>query len=204
MLSPVLRGRVWLVVSLFVWLPIFVVLTGGGDSRAAEYAVDQGSNIYSIAAGVVNAGGDLYEDGDGNSLTAILVMPSYAHFINRGLGFGGDLLLLHLTQGDAGETILGLGPKVVYFFGGEESKSYPFITAGFYYVRNTEDFGKSTYTIDGTRFKFGGGVSIMASAHLGVLMEASYNLDSLKGENSKKSVSGNMVVVSVGLVGFSF
>jgi len=203
MLSQVLRSKMWLAVSLFVWLPIFVVLTGS-NSRAAEYAVDQGSNIYSITAGVVNAGGDLYEDGDGNSLTAILVMPSYAHFINRGLGFGGDLLLLHLTQGDAGETLLGLGPKVIYFFGGENSKSYPFVTAGFYYVRNTEDYGKSTYTIDGTRFKFGGGVSIMASAHLGVLMEASYNLDNLKGAHSSNSVSGNMIVVSIGLAGFSF
>lgn len=204
MLSQVLRSKMWLAVSLFVCLPILVVLTGAGNSCAAEYAVDQGSNMFSITAGVVNAGGDLYEDGEGNSSTTILIMPSYAHFINRGLGFGGDLLLLHLTQGDAGETILGLGPKMVYFFGGENSKSYPFVTAGFYYVRNTEDFGKSTYTTDGTRFKFGGGVSIMASAHLGVLMEASYNLDNLKGEHAKKSVSGNMVIVSVGLVGFSF
>jgi hypothetical protein len=203
MLSQILRSKMWLAVSLFVWLPIFVFPTGS-DSRAAEYAVDQGSNIYSITAGVVNAGGDLYEDGDGNSLTAILVMPSYAHFINRGLGLGGDLLLLHLTQGDEGETLLGLGPKVIYFFGGEESQAYPFVTAGFYYIRDTEDFGKSTYTIDGTRFKFGGGVSIMASTHMGVLMEASYNLDNLKGENSKKSVSGNMIIFSIGLVGFSF
>jgi len=202
MLSQVLRGKTSFIVSLFVW--VLVGWLAGANSRAAEYAVDQGSNMYSVIAGLVSAGGELYEDDDENSSTTILIMPSWAHLVKPNFGLGGDLLLLHSKQGDAGTSTLGLGPKAIYFFGGKDAKAYPFLTMGIYYVRNTEDYGKSTYTIDGTRFKFGGGASIMASAHLGILMEASYNLDNLKGEHAKKSVSGNMIIVSVGLVGFSF
>jgi len=44
----------------------------------------------------------------------------------------------------------------------------------------------------------------MVADHLGLLMEASYNLDSLKPEGGKKSESGNMLIVSVGLAGFTF
>jgi hypothetical protein len=71
-------------------------------------------------------------------------------------------------------------------------------------VTNTIDYGTYDYTVSGTRFKFGGGASIMIADHLGLLMEASYNLDNLKPEKAKKSESGNMVIVSMGLAGFTF
>jgi hypothetical protein len=169
-----------------------------------EYAVDKGSNMFGITAGLINASGDLYEEEDGNSSTTLLLMPSMAHFFVPKFGFGGDLLLLHSKQGDEGISTLGLGPKVMFFFGGKDSKSYPYLTLGFYYVRNTIDYGKYDVTDSGTRFKFGGGASIMISSHLGLLMEASYNMDNLKREGAKKSRSGNMLIISMGLAGFTF
>jgi len=169
-----------------------------------EYTLDKGSNMFGITAGLINASGDLYEDEEGNSSTTLLIMPSLAHFFVPKFGFGGDLLLLHSKQGDEGTSTLGLGPKAMFFFGGKDSKSYPYITLGFYYVRNTIDYGKYDQTDSGTRFKFGGGVSIMIATHLGLLMEASYNLDNLKREGAKKSRSGNMLIVSMGLAGFTF
>jgi len=169
-----------------------------------EYAVDKGSNMFGITAGFINASGDLYEDEKGNSSTTLLIMPSLAHCVVPNFGFGGDLLLLHYKQGDVGESLLGLGPKAMFFFGGKDSKAYPYLTLGFYYVTNTIDYGTHSYTTSGTRFKLGGGASIMVADHLGLLMEASYNLDNLKPENAKKSESGNMVIVSIGLAGFTF
>jgi len=170
----------------------------------AEYAVDKGSNMFGITAGLINASGNLYEDGEGNSSTTLLIMPTLAHFLVPNFGFGGDLLLLHSKQGDTGLTTLGLGPKAMFFFGGPGTKSYPYLTLGFYYIRNTIDYGTDDYTTSGIRLKLGGGVSIMIATHLGLLMEASYNLDSLKPEDNGKSKSGNMMIVSVGLAGFTF
>jgi hypothetical protein len=170
----------------------------------AEYALDRGADMYAVTAGIINAFGDLYEDGEGNSSTTILIMPSWARFFAPNFGFGGDFLLMHSKQGDAGTSTLGLGPKAMFFFGGKHSRSYPYLTSGFYYIRNTYDTGPSDYTVSGTRFKFGGGVNILMSPHLGILVEASYNLDNLKAEGAKKSESGNMLIISMGLAGFTF
>jgi hypothetical protein len=207
MLSQVLRNRIWLAVSLFVCFPTLVFLTGAGDSRAAEYAMDKGSEMFGINAGFISAFGDLYQGG-GKPFTAILVMPQTVHFLARNFGFGADLLLLVTNQGDNKSTTLGVGPKIMYFFGGKENKSYPYLTAGFYYLRNDiqyEDIDIFTKgVLYGTRWKLGFGSSWNVTPHLGVLMEASYNRDKLKHEDTKKSKTGNMVIVSIGLVGFSF
>ena len=170
----------------------------------ADCATDKGSNMFGIIAGFVSAGGDLYEDDEGNSSTTLLIMPGMAHFVSTDFGLGGDLLILNSKQGETGLSTLGLGPKMMYFFGGPGSKTYPYSTVALYYVRNTIDYGKYDYTSSGIRFKFGGGASIMLADHLGLLMEASYNLDNLEAEGAKKSQSGNMLIVSVGLAGFTF
>jgi hypothetical protein len=195
------KGEIKMKKILFfvLFFSLFYSLSFGGD-----YAVDKGSNMFGITAGFINASGDLYEDEEGSSSTTLLVMPSLAHCIVRNFGIGGDLLILHYKQGDTGLSTLGLGPKAMFFFGGKDSKAYPYLTLGFYYVRNTIDYGKYDQTDSGTRFKFGGGASIMIASHLGLLMEASYNLDNLKRENAKKSRSGNMLIVSMGLAGFTF
>jgi hypothetical protein len=170
----------------------------------ADYATDKGSNMFGLVAGIVNAGGDLYEDEGGNSSTTLLVMPGMAHFLWSNLGVGGDLLVLNSKQGETGLSTLGIGPKVMYFFGGPGSKALPYFTCGVYYVTNTIDHGKDSETSSGTRLKFGGGASIMVADHLGLLAEASYNLDSMKPEGAKKSQAGNMLIVSMGLAGFTF
>jgi hypothetical protein len=184
----------------------FVVLFGLFYSLGfgAEYAVDKGSSMFGVTAGFINASGDLYEDAKGNSSSTLLIMPSLAHCFVPNFGFGGDLLLLHSTQGETGTSTLGLGPKILFFFSEKESKAYPYLTFGLYYVRNTIDYGTYDYTVSGTRFKFGGGASIMVASHLGLLMEASYNWDNLKPEHAKKSTSGYMLIVSLGLAGFLF
>jgi hypothetical protein len=170
----------------------------------AEYAVDKGSNMFGITAGFINASGDLYKDEKGNSSSTLLIMPSLAHCFVPNFGLGGDLLLLHSKQGETGISTLGLGPKILFFFSERESKAYPYLTLGLYYVRNTFDYGTYDYTVSGTRFKFGGGASIMVASHLGLLMEASYNWDNLKPEKAKKSEDGYMLIMSVGLAGFIF
>ena len=189
------------ILSFITFFSLFYSLGFG-----VEYAVDKGSNMFGITAGFINASGDLYTGG-GKPFTAILVMPHTAHFFIRNLGIGGDLLLLLTAQGDNKSTTVGVGPKIMYFFGGKDSKSYPYLTSGFYYVMNDIEYEDVDFlisgVISGTRWKVGAGISWMIAPHLGLVAEASYNRDKLKPEEGK-SKSGNMVIVSMGLAGFTF
>jgi hypothetical protein len=174
----------------------------------AEFAVDKGSNVFGITAASITAFGDLYQ-GRGKPFTAILVMPSASHFFVRNFAVGGDLLLFLTAQGDNKSTTLGVGPKISYFFGGKQSKSYPYLTSGFYYLRNDVQYENIDFlaqgVLSGTRFKIGAGASWMIDQHLALLGEISYNRDTLKPQDGGiKSTSGNMVIVSMGLAGFTF
>ena len=135
-------------------------------------------------------------------------MPHTAHFFARHLAVGGDVLLLLTTQSENKSTTLGVGPKIMYFFGGKDSKSYPYLTTGLYYLRNDFDYEDVDLlmqgVLSGTRFKVGAGVNWMIARHVAVQVEASYNRDKLKHEDQEKSIKGNMVIVSIGLAGFTF
>jgi hypothetical protein len=179
------------------------------DSLGAEFAVDKGSTLVGVTAGFLNAQGDLYEAPGATSFTAILVSHQVAYLVVPRLAVGGDLLLFLTYQGPNKSTTLGAGPKLMYFFGGKDGKAYPFVTAGFYLVRNDVEFiGFWDGFYQGTRVKLGGGTNVMLSRHLSLLFEASYNFDSLtlEGERGEedKTESGNMVIVTMGLAGFLF
>lgn len=205
--SQVLQKKSWLVASSAVWFLVLVGFFGGSRIFAAEYAMDKGSNMFGINLGVINASGDLYEAGK-ESFTLILLMPQTVHFYERNLGVGADLLMLLTAQGKSKSTTIGVGPKIIYFFGGREAKHHPYVTSGFYYLRNdiqSMQVGMLTEgLLYGTRFKLGLGSNWSASPHLGVLMEASFNWDNLDNDDTNRSASGNMVIFTIGLVGFGF
>lgn len=169
----------------------------------ADYALDKGANMFGMTANYINAAGELYEN-KGESFTGILLMPHTVRFFRRNLGLGGDLLVLLTGQGDNKLVTLGVGPKIMYFFGGKDKKSHPYLTSGFYYLRNDIEYDDLELHQSGTRFKIGLGVNSMLASHLGLLLEVSYNLDNLKEEDKEKSDSGSMLIVSMGLAGFIF
>jgi len=178
-------------------------------SFGAEYAFDKGSTMFGFTAGFLNASGDLYESADERPFTAILLMPNVNYFFWPNVGVGGELLVFLTGRGDDKSTTLGGGPKLTYFFGGKDKKSVPFVTSGFYFIRHEmEYFGVIDASYYGTRFKLGGGTNVMLSRHLGLLIEASYNMDNLtlegKTREKDKSESGAMVIITMGLVGFFF
>jgi len=187
--------RVIFLMAFFVWSNSFCF--------GAEYALDKGSNMFGITANYFTAKGELYEEDD-ESFTAILFMPHTLRFVARNVGVGGDLLVLLTGQKDNKSITLGLGPKIIYFLGGKDKKSYPYLTTGFYYIRNDLEYDDTESHHSGTRFKVGLGVNSMLASHLGLLIEVSYNLDNLKEEDKEKSESGSMISVSMGLAGFSF
>jgi len=178
-------------------------------SFGAEYAFDKGSTMFGLTAGFLNASGDLYENPDKKPFTALLLTHQVACFVMPRLGVGGDLLVFLTQQGANKSTTLGVGPKLMYFFGEKDKKANPFVTSGFYLIRNdVEYWGLMNDSYYGTRFKLGGGTNVMLSRHLGLLIEASYNMDNLtlegKAEEKDKSEAGVMVIITMGLVGFFF
>jgi hypothetical protein len=170
----------------------------------AEYAVDKGANMFSIIGGYVNASGDLYENGGSEAASTFFIMPSVAHFSPANFAIGTDLFFLYSGSGDDGLVTLGLGPKAMYFLGGKEDKTYPYFALGIYYFSIGLSDGRPHYSAYGTRVKFGGGINTMIASHWGLLIEVSYNIDNLKSDNHNESASGNMMIISMGLAGFTF
>lgn len=174
---------------------------------AAESPLDKGSEVFAISAAFVNASGDLYELGE-ESFTAILLMPQMAHFVIDRLALGVDLMVLLTGQGDNKSTSLAAGPKLMYFFGRKDAKTYPYFTTGVYYLRNDVDYQSIDFlrqgVMYGTRLKFGAGLNWLIHPHLSLVVEASYNADALKHEDLDISESGGMAIISLGLAGWSF
>ena len=185
--------------AFILLLCIFLTSTVFGG----EYSVDKGSTMISGTFSFTNSSGKLYEDFEGNSATSFTLGPSVLAFLVPNFALGGTFAFTHISQGDASATALAIGPKLAYFVGGPDSNAYPFFGVGFAYLRQTFDFGKSEYTISGTKFYFGAGVSVMIASHLALICEGAYNIDNLKPEGGK-SASGNIFAINVGLAGFIF
>ena len=190
-----------------IWLMIVGTVFG------AEYPLDQGSVMISGMFSFTNSIGDLYEDFEGNSATVFTLAPSWLSFVARNVALGGNLSFTSASQGRTSATAPAIGPKLGFFVGTPESKTYPFFGMGISYLRHTFSWewydpwdgsrSKEEATADGTKVYFGAGVVSMISSHLAIIFEGSYNLDSLKPEHGT-STSGSMVGVAVGLAGFVF
>lgn len=171
----------------------------------AKYALDKGSTMLGLNAGFLSARGELYESPDKKAFTALLISHQIAYFAWPRVALGGDLLILLTRYGAGNSTTLGWGPRIMYFLSSRGKKTHPFVTSGFYLVKNEVEYsGFWNASYSGTRFKLGAGSSVMLSRHLSLLMEASYNLDKLKSEGDGKSESGEMVIFTMGLAGFLF
>jgi hypothetical protein len=193
-----------------VLLLVCIFLTGTGFG--AEYPVDKGSTLISGGFSFANASGNLYEDSEGNSTKMLSFAPSVLGFVVPNLALGGNVEFAWVSQGDVSMTTLAIGPKIGYFVGQSNSKTYPYFGMGFNFLRNTFEeeeyvgwgrYEKEEYTISGTRFFFGAGLYNMVGSHLAIGFEGIYNLDSLKPEDGK-SESGSIFLVIVTLAGFIF
>ena len=142
-----------------------------------------------------------YEWGD-DSQSVLTFAPSFAHFVIPNLAIGMDISLTHISVGDDSYTDLGAGPKVLYAFGKKENSAYPFVSGGVHYLSISNDD-----SIDGTRFRFGGGVVLLPGRqqHLGITIEVAVSQDSRKGDwEGAESESGTIAEMIVGLAGFVF
>jgi hypothetical protein len=170
---------------------------------AADYPVDKGSTFLSGGASYTNQSGDLYENWEGEGTSQFSIVPSLVHFVTPNFAVGGDMEFTYVSQGDCSATGLGIGPKLAYFVGEADAKVYPFFALGFNYIRYTSGCNGSDRTVDGTRFKFGGGVAVLLNTHLSMGFEGVVAMDTLKPERGD-SESGTTFGINIGLGGFIF
>ncbi len=182
--------------SLLTLVVCLLIIESG---YAGDYPVDKGSTIISGAFSVSNSSGELYEDGEGNSATVIILNPGVLNFVIPNLALGTDFAFAYAKQGDESATVLEIGPKFLYFVGGPDSKAYSYFGMGLNLVKHSSDDYNST----GTKFKIGAGVSLMVANHLGVFLEGTYSHDNFKPDFGK-SESGNVLGIAEGLAGFLY
>jgi hypothetical protein len=84
--------------------------------------IDKGSSLLLGKFGFSSRGGDLYNNSSGDRNTLIQFTPSFGYFIARGLMLGVELNLLMQSQGSYSNTNWSIGPALMYFIGGNDSK----------------------------------------------------------------------------------
>lgn len=185
--------------ALVSCLCAFVLSVYPMNASAQSYPTDQGNSLVAGSLAFSSAGGDLYAEED-NRLTTLQFNPSYSYFVSPGLAIGAKLVLARMSIGEDRQTAWGMGPQVLYFFGGKpvgndaSGETYPFIGGSFVITKQSfnDFFGEASAS--GTAFSFGGGISHMISNTVALFTELSYEIDNIE------STSGNKINVVGGFL----
>ena len=165
--------------------------------------IEKGSFLISGDFSFNNSGGNLYEDIDGNRLTSISMGTSINYFVIPRLAFGGNFAILYNSQGDISLSAFGIGPTVSLYFGRIDPKTsfknqvFPFVSAGFSYLRGSETIGGVNSISNGTMVNFGGGITYMVTNTVGLSMRILYHIDHINYEDGT-SYNGNAFNIGVG------
>lgn len=129
--------------------------------------------------------------------TAVALSPSANHFINNSIFLGGAFDWRRVSENGSSSFSLGLGPQVGVAFESEESVSIPYVAGGFRYLSSrSENNGISALSRNGYDLFVAGGFNILARESLGILIEASYHIQSFE-----QGASLNIFALGIGVVG---
>jgi len=196
-----------------ILLCAFVALLGlavfWGSAFAQSFPTNTGSVMLTGAFQFTNAGGDLYEDGDGDRATMISFNPVVNVFATPGFSLGGGLTFAYASQGDYSQTTWGIGPRMAYFIGGHKPRAsakgtvYPYLGTAFQYIHSAVDYGWGDFSASGTMIYFGFGFMNMITNTVGLFGEGGYQIDSQKPEDGD-SESGTKINIVLGLASFLY
>ncbi|MDC1106796.1 hypothetical protein OAT16_08820 [Prolixibacteraceae bacterium] len=184
--------------SLFILL----VLLSSNSIMAQRYAISKGSIMIGGAAGYTSTSAE----GSDTSTSQLTISPELNCFVANNFFLGGGIDLKYQSQGDFGNTSMGIGPQIGAAFGNEYSQVFPFIKLGARYYKET--FDKSSIeqntNVSGNDIFFGGGVIIPAREHLGITIEAGYHMMDFSTEDSDRSLGINQFEIKIGFAGLLF
>jgi outer membrane protein W len=174
-----------------------------------EYAVDKGSWMISGRLNYSVEGSDLFKS-NSDRTTSVKFMPAVEYFVAPHFFIGERLSYSYSTftryYYSRGETEIhtssystfAIGPIVGYAFGKADSKVYPYLTSGIFYVSSGFNSNNSSSSDSGKEFIIGGGIIFPAKEHLGILMEAEYHITNLNnGSRDQSSVSLNIGIAGL-------
>ncbi len=114
-----------------LWLfPVLMASVASSPAFADE--ISRGSLEIGGGMQFSSFGGDLYDE-DGKRLSSLDIAPQAAYFVARGIAMGGTVQYHRLSIGSDNTTTFSIGPAVHAYFGPEDSRTYPFVSAGFLY-----------------------------------------------------------------------
>jgi outer membrane protein W len=167
-------------------------------SVAQSFAVDKGSLLIDGSITFSSAGGDLNEE-NGKKLTSMTFNPTLGYFFIPNLGTALEGLYASESQGDSKTTVIGIGPKVAYYFGNAESKQFPFIGVGILYVKSNNHIKQSQVNIN-----LAVGTTMMVAKNVGITGKIFYTRENYKPEDADESIKGYTIGLGVGVSTFIF
>jgi len=156
-----------------------------------------------------SAGGDFYTGGDDDvgRTTMVELNPIFVYFVVPHLFLGPATTLRYNAKDKERDTFMALGPEIGWAFGSKGA--IPYVDASFVFGLENEKTPNLTGGTDekkttGSVICFGGGVVFRVSKHVGVDIEAEYQIENIKPEHAKKALDGNIFLVGFGVVGMLF
>jgi outer membrane protein W len=129
-----------------------------------------------------------------------MLAPAVNYFIMPNIGVGGSASYTRQAQGDDSYTTTAIGPSVAYYYGNAESTMFPYLGAGIRY----NIMGDKDNKITGTDIAVGLGLLYPVKENIGIVIEAGYHIMNLKHEDWDESMSGNIIMVGVGVAGILY
>lgn len=177
-------------------------------AQAQNYAVDKGS--FLIGGDVNINGSGLLRSSGGRSLE-IQLNPSAQYFVLPGLAVGGGLQLSHIENSSFyRSTSYGIGPNISYYFGRDETRVFPYVSAGVNLVRSSTERTATTH-LESVEVKWkntalaadlSGGLLFMLTRGVGLSGELFYNAKTFWGVGG--GVDSNRLGFRIGVSAFVF
>jgi len=170
------------------------VLLSALPVTAQGYATDKGS----IRIGGSGNFSSSKSEGAENRTTILDLRPDVQYFVAPGLALGGELSLTRSSNGDASNTLVGIGPIASYYFGGAE-RTQPFVSARLGVSQAT--FGGDDLTQ--TSMRGAAGLLMLLSSSVGVSSELFYSYTRVEFAGTGDSNSNNFGL-ALGIAAFLF
>ena len=177
-----------IIIIFILTISTFKIVSGQDNT------VIKGASILSGSFSYAEQNGNLTSSAN-NSSTSTFGL-SFNNFVFNNLFLGGALSLINMTSNSDKLYEIGFGPQLGYAIGSTKNKSYPYFFVGYRYYNWNEETGiNSTNTSKGNDLIVGAGIIITVYSHLGLGVEANYQIMKL----DKGSI--NMFSVGISLLG---
>ncbi|MFT7032721.1 MAG: hypothetical protein ACJA2S_001222 [Cyclobacteriaceae bacterium] len=161
------------------------------NTISAQEATDKGTIWIGGTAGFSSV------SSEGATATSITLSPSVSHFVVNNIFVGGAVNWSRVSENGNGGASLGIGPHLGLSFNNGGSSSIPYVAGGLRYLQNrTDQSGLQVLNRSGSDFFVSGGFNMIVRDSLGILIEASYHIQSFQG-----GASFNSFVLSIGVTG---